>query len=202
MTATKTRRCIKVMMNPAGVHVVAWRKSLTSRAKRRGKHILYPKFHCDRTRVARWAEVCGVRKSLTVDMRVPAGHAHEPGSCPSKYYRHVENQIKYTTAHPATGPWRPRKDNASIMAVISAVLLECVRTPKKARWASVLTTGPNIHRFSIWKWWNHTPSSKSFTFNNARTTICINSQSTVIIATFTCYGTGFGKIWISGFWFW
>ena len=45
---------------------------------------------------------------------------------------------------------------------------------------------------------NHTPSSKSFTINNASTTICINSPLMIIIAFFTCYGASIGKIRISG----
>ena len=44
----------------------------------------------------------------------------------------------------ATGPRGPRKDNASTIAVISAVLLEWVLAPERARWASVVTTGPNM----------------------------------------------------------
>ena len=50
--------------------------------------------------------------------------------------------------------------------------------------------------------WNHTPSSKSFTINNASTTICKNSPLTIIIASFTCYGTSSGKIRITGFQLW
>ena len=46
---------------------------------------------------------------------------------------------------------------------------------------------------------NHTPPSKSFTINNARNTICINSLPTMLVAIFTCYGTSIGKIRKSGF---
>ena len=48
---------------------------------------------------------------------------------------------------------------------------------------------------------SYTPSSKSFTINNASTTICGNSPPTIIIASFTCYGTSIGKIRISEFGF-
>ena len=43
-----------------------------------------------------------------------------------------------------TGNRAARKDNASVIAVISAVLLEWVLAPEKARWTSAVTTGPNI----------------------------------------------------------
>ena len=45
---------------------------------------------------------------------------------------------------------------------------------------------------------NHTPSSKSFTINNASTTNCINSSHMIIIAWFTCNGMIIGKVWLAG----
>ena len=67
-------------------------------------------------------------------MRVPAAHVYEPESCPSKHQQHAENHTKYTIARrEPLDHVDHRKDNASIMAVISAVLLECVRAPEKAR---------------------------------------------------------------------
>ena len=45
---------------------------------------------------------------------------------------------------------------------------------------------------------NHTLSSKRFTIINTSTTICINSPPTINIASFTCYGTITGKVWIPG----
>ena len=46
-----------------------------------------------------------------------------------------------------------------------------------------------------------TPIQQEFHNNNASTTICINSTPTIIVASFTCYGTSIGKIRISGFGF-
>ena len=45
---------------------------------------------------------------------------------------------------------------------------------------------------------NHTPSSKSFTINDASTTVCFNRPPMMIIAYFTCNGTIIAKLWIPG----
>ena len=45
---------------------------------------------------------------------------------------------------------------------------------------------------------NHTSSSKGFTINDARTTICFDSPPMIIIAKFSCNGTIIGKIRIPG----
>ena len=67
-------------------------------------------------------------------MLAPAAHVYEPGLCPNKYQQHAENRNKYTTAHHGLlDHENQEKNNASIMAVISAVLLECVLAPEKAR---------------------------------------------------------------------
>ena len=85
------------------------------------------------------------------------------------------------------------------MAVISAVLLECVLAPEKARWASVVTTGPKPDVFpSMRGSGNHTPSSKGFTIHNASTTICINSSPMINMAKYLCNGTIIGKKRIPG----
>ena len=58
-------------------------------------------------------------------MRVPAAHVYEPGICPSKHQQRVENHNRYMTAHHGLlDHVDEEKDNASIMAVISGVLLE------------------------------------------------------------------------------
>ena len=79
-----------------------------------------------------------------------------------------------------------------IMAVISAVLLECVLAPEKARWASVVTTKHDVNS-TMRGSGNHTPSSKGFAIHNASTTICINSPPMIIMAKFFCNGTIIGK---------
>ena len=50
----------------------------------------------------------------------------------------------------ATGPWGPRKESASIMAVISKVMLVGVLAPAYSRCDSVVMTGPYI--ISILPW--------------------------------------------------
>ena len=78
---------------------------------------------------------CAERRSLTVDMRVPAAHVYEPGSCPSKKKQHAENRNKCTTAHPEPQGHEDQGKTmlqSSIMAVVSAVLLECALAPEKA----------------------------------------------------------------------
>ena len=58
-------------------------------------------------------------------MRVPVAHVLEPGSCPRIFQQHAKNHDKYTTAHHGLLENEDQEKNkASIMAVISAVLLE------------------------------------------------------------------------------
>ena len=67
---------------------------------------------------------------------------------------HVWRHKKYTRSPSrATGPWSPRKNRASMMADISAVLLDWVLAPVNARWASVVMTRPN--KTSILPWRDH-----------------------------------------------
>ena len=101
--------------------------------QRHDQHIRYTNFHYDHTRAA-WLAAAYVGHGLeTVDMLALAAHVYELGLCPNKYQQRAKNRTKYTTAHQVTGPRGPRKDNASIIAVISAVLLECILAPEKAR---------------------------------------------------------------------
>ena len=80
-----------------------------------------------------------------------------------------------------TGPRGPRKANASIMAVNSAVLLECVLAPEKARWASVvMTRSKHDVNLSTRRSGNYSPSSDGFTIHNTITIICINGPPMIV----------------------
>ena len=143
------------------------------------------------------SRICVDRKSWTVHMRLPAAHAYEPGSCPSKHQQHADNHNKYTTAH--HGLLDHEEDQENLMLQSWQSFRRCcwsVRAPEKARWASMVTTGPNMTSILPWRdrEIKHHPAIK-----DASTSICINSPSTVIIASFTCCGTSIGQIRISGF---
>ena len=46
---------------------------------------------------------------------------------------------------------------------------------------------------------NSTPSSKCFTISKASTPVSVDGPSVKVIASFTCYGTNIGEVWISCF---
>ena len=46
---------------------------------------------------------------------------------------------------------------------------------------------------------NDIPPSEGFTIQDASTSVCMNGPPTIIIASFTCYGTSIGKIRKTGF---
>ena len=70
---------------------------------------------------------------------------------------------------------------------------------KKGRCSGTRESGMSLSGDDRTKHAQSHPHPTSATTNDANTTICINSPPTMIIASFTCYGTSIGKILISGF---
>ena len=126
------------------------------------QHIRYPNCHHVHTRVAWWAAVYAEHVVELVDMLLQAAHECGLGSTQtntSSMHRIVEDSRLFITD---TGPRGPRKDNTSIIANISAVLLEWISAPAKARWASVVTTGPNMTSIRPWKIWKQRSNQQRF----------------------------------------
>ena len=73
-----------------------------------------------------------------------------PRLCPNKYQQQKKNRNGHTTAQNGLRD-HDDKINVSIIVVISVVLLECVLEPKRARWASVVTTGPIMTSIFPWR---------------------------------------------------
>ena len=147
VTAITAHGCVKVLMNPAGGNVVVRGKA--ERPKCSGMvstfrtqistmtvHVLHgePRFALNEYHGLLTSE-CQLHMCTSLD-RAQANT--------TSMLRIIKNTRLLIPGHRTMRPWGPRKDNASIMAFISAVLLECALAPEKARWASVVTTGPNM----------------------------------------------------------
>ena len=138
VTAFKMHRSMKVSMNPAGDNIVASIPSAAAWSAVASMSTLYDQ--CPKVATAHNA-----RRMVTVEIWVMnvlhmcAGLDRAQTKSSSVFRIKKDARLLITV----TGPWRTRKDNASIMEVLLALWLECVLAQKKRRWTSVVRTRPN-----------------------------------------------------------
>ena len=126
VTAFKMHRSMKVSMNPAGDNIVASIPSAAAWSAVASMSTLYDQ--CPKVATAHNA-----RRMVTVEIWVMnvlhmcAGLDRAQTKSSSVFRIKKDARLLITV----TGPWRTRKDNASIMEVLLALWLECVLAPEK-----------------------------------------------------------------------